>query len=60
MLVSVPISWSRKKQATLYLSLAEAEYRVVVNEVIHEVWIHGILTEFGIHIYPLVYLFCDN
>ena len=45
MLRSRPICWSRKKQATLVLSLAEAEYRGGVNETIQTVWLHGILTE---------------
>ena len=54
MLGSGPICWSNKKQSTLALSSAKAEYRGVVNEVIREVWLHGILTEFGIHTPPSV------
>ena len=40
------ICWSNKKQATLALSSAEAEYRGVLNAAIQESWLHGILTEF--------------
>ena len=31
-----------------------------MNAAIQEVWIHGVLTEFGIHTSPSVDLFCDN
>ena len=55
-----PICWSIKKQASRYLSSAEVEYKGVVDASIHEVWLHVILTEFGIHTSPSVTLFCDN
>ena len=54
MLGSGPICWSSKKQVALSLSLAEAEYRGAVNAAIQEVWLHGILIEFGIHYSPSV------
>ena len=54
MLGSGPICWSRKKQATLALSLAEAEYRGAVNVSIKGVWLHVVLNEFGIHTSPSV------
>ena len=60
MLGSGPICWSSKKQVALALSLAEAEYRGAVNATIQVVWLHGILTEFGIHTSPSVDLYRDN
>ena len=55
-----PICWSSKKQVTLSLSSAEAEYQGDVNATIQSTWIHVILTEFGIHTYPSVDLYFDN
>ena len=60
MIGSRPICWSNKKQATLALSLAEAEYRGAVNATIQAFWLHGILTEFEIQTSPTVDLYCDN
>ena len=54
------ICWSNKKQASLALSSAEAEYRGAVNASIQEVWLHGTLREFGIHTSPTVDIYCDN
>ena len=31
-----------------------------MNAVIQEVWLHGILTEFGVHTSPSVDIYCDN
>ena len=60
MLGSTPIYWPSKKQATLALSLVEGEYMGVVNVIIQEVWLHGILTQFGIHTSPSMDIYCDN
>ena len=60
MIGSRPICWSSKKQAALALSSAEAEYRGALNAAIQAVWMHGILTEFGIQNSPTVDLYCDN
>ena len=60
MIGSGPICWSSKKQAALALSPAEAKYRGAVNAAIQAVWLHGILTEFGIHTSSSVDLYCDN
>ena len=43
-----PIFWSRKNQATIALSSAEAEYRGAVNACIQAVWLRGILSEFDL------------
>ena len=60
MLGSRLIGWSRKNQVVISLSLTEAYYRGVVNATMQVVWLHGIMTNFGIHTSPLVDLFCDN
>ena len=57
---SRPICWSSKKQASLALSLVEAEYRGNVNAAIEAVWLHGILTEFGICTSPQLDPYCGN
>ena len=44
----VPIYWSRKKQAAIALSSAEAEYQGVVKACIQAVWLQGILSEFDV------------
>ena len=36
------------------------KYNVGGNITIQEIWLHGILTEFGIHTSPLVYIFFDR
>ena len=60
MIGSRPICWSSKRQVALALSSAEAEYRGAVNAAIQVVWLHGILTEFGIHTFPSVDIYCDS
>ena len=55
-----PICWSSKKQATLVLSSAKEEYRGAMNLAIYAIWIHGILTKFGIQTSYTVDLYCDN
>ena len=55
-----PIFWSRKNQASIALSLAEAEYRGAVNAFIQVVWLQGILLEFEIGIAFSTVIFCDN
>ena len=60
MIRSEPICCYSKKQAALALSSAEVEDGGAVNAAIHEVWLHGILTKFGIHTSPIVDLYFDN
>ena len=55
-----PICWSSKKQEIISLSSTEVEYGGVVNAAIQVVWLHVMLTKFGIHNSPLVDLYCDN
>ena len=55
-----PICWSRKKQAILVLSSTEVEYRGDLNATIQVVFPRGILTQFDMHTYPSVDIFCDS
>ena len=55
-----PICWSSKKQASIALSSAEAEYRGAVNACIQAVWLQGILSEFDLGSTMSTVLFCDN
>ena len=51
---------SRKNQAGIALSSAEAEYRGAVNACIQVVWLQGILLEFDLGSTFSTVLFCDN
>ena len=55
-----PIFWSSKKQASIELSSAEAEYQGAVNACIQEVWLQAILSEFDIGSTLSTILFCDK
>ena len=44
MFVGGPICWYSKKQASIALSSAEAEYQGAVNACIQAVWLQGILS----------------
>jgi hypothetical protein len=57
---SRPICWSRKKQASISLSSAEAEYRGVVNITIQAMWLQHFLTELGIQFHRSIVIWCDN
>ncbi len=43
-----PISWSRRRQATVSTSTCEAEYIAQAESACKAVWIRGLLREFGI------------
>jgi hypothetical protein len=57
---SRPIYWSSKKQATIALSSAKAEYRGVVNITIQAMWLQPFLTELGIQFHRSIVIWCDN
>ena len=57
---SRPIYWSRKKQASIALSLVEVEYRGVVNITIQAMWLQYFLTELGIQFHRSIVIWCDN
>ena len=60
MLCGGPIFRSRKKQAAIAFSSAEAKYRGAVNACIQVVWLQGILSEFDLGSTLSTVLFCDN
>jgi hypothetical protein len=57
---SGPICCSGKKQTTIALSPAEAEYRGVVNITIQSMWLQHFLTELGIQFHRPIVMWCDN
>lgn len=54
------ISWKAKKQATLSLSFAEVEYRVLASNASELIWLHQLLKDFQISSAGPVVLFFDN
>ena len=55
-----PIFCSIKKQHTISLSSAEAEYRGEVNATTQCVWLQGILGELGFAFDLPAIIWCDN
>eukprot|EP00253_Pinus_taeda_P031244 PITA_31244 len=55
-----PFTWAYKKQATISLSSAEAEYRGAVEASKEALWFRQILSEFGFQQQHLTTLWCDN
>ena len=60
MLAHGPICWSIKKQQTISLSSAEAEYRGAMNASTKCVWLQGILGELGFAFDSHTIIWCDN
>ncbi|XP_071704030.1 secreted RxLR effector protein 161-like [Rutidosis leptorrhynchoides] len=54
------VSWSAKRQPTVSLSSAEAEYRGVANVVSESCWLRNILLELRFPISKATVVFCDN
>jgi hypothetical protein len=55
-----PLTWACKKQQTIALSSAEAEYRAMVNASQEALWLRQILSQFGFQQQHLTNLWCDN
>lgn len=55
-----PISWKSKKQATVLLSSAKVEYRVVRQVVSEIVWLERLLTELCEYFPFQLHVFCDS
>nr|GEU62605.1 putative reverse transcriptase, RNA-dependent DNA polymerase, Gag-polypeptide of LTR copia-type [Tanacetum cinerariifolium] len=54
------ISWKNKKQATLSMSLAEAEYRCMASITCKVVWLINLLKDLNVEDLLPVYLYCDS
>ncbi|GAA0140125.1 transmembrane signal receptor [Lithospermum erythrorhizon] len=54
------ISWSSKRQATIYRSSAEAEYRGVANVVSEACWLRNLLLELHHPLLTATIVYCDN
>lgn len=54
------ISWSAKRQATVSLSSAEAEYKGVANVVAESCWLRNLLLEMGRPLQQATVVYCDN
>ncbi|KAL3729082.1 hypothetical protein ACJRO7_033651 [Eucalyptus globulus] len=54
------LSWKTKKQSTVSLSSAEAEYRTMAKTVCEIVWLRGLLQDLEARVEGPTTLFCDN
>nr|GEW14878.1 ribonuclease H-like domain-containing protein [Tanacetum cinerariifolium] len=54
------LSWSAKRQVTLFRSSAEAEYRGVANVVAETAWIRNLLCELQTPLFTATLVYCDN
>nr|GFB07259.1 ribonuclease H-like domain-containing protein [Tanacetum cinerariifolium] len=54
------ISWKNKKQSTLSISLAEAEYRCMAFITCKVVWLINLLKDLNVEDLLPVYLYCDS
>ena len=55
-----PISWKSKKQATISLSSAEAEYRAIRQVVGELVWFERLLSELDVQCSLPIHVHCDS
>eukprot|EP00253_Pinus_taeda_P005174 PITA_05174 len=55
-----PITWACKKQAAIFVSSAEAEYRGALEASKEALWLHQILSKFGFQQQHPTTLWCDN
>ncbi|XP_026430000.1 uncharacterized protein LOC113326496 [Papaver somniferum] len=60
MLGDSPISWKSKKQPTISLSSAEAEYRALARLTSELQWLHYLFTDLRITIPRPIPIYCDN
>ena len=54
-----PISWKSKKQATISLSSAEAEYRAIRQVVGELLWLERLLSELDVKCSLPIHVHCD-
>jgi Reverse transcriptase (RNA-dependent DNA polymerase) len=57
---NTPVSWNTKKQPTVALSTAEAEYTAVSSATCQAVWIRNVLAEMGFKQMKATVIYCDN
>ncbi|XP_026460021.1 uncharacterized protein LOC113360772 [Papaver somniferum] len=60
MLGASPISWKSKKQPTISLSSAEAEYRALARVTSELQWLHYLFTDLRVSIPKPIPIYCDN
>ncbi|XP_026396687.1 uncharacterized protein LOC113291360 [Papaver somniferum] len=60
MLGASPISWKSKKQPTISLSSAEAEYRSLARVTSELQWLHYLFTDLRVNILKPIPVYCDN
>ncbi|XP_020088552.1 uncharacterized protein LOC109710418 [Ananas comosus] len=54
------ISWSAKKQPTIFRSSSEAEYRAVAYTLAETVWLQRLLRDLGVFLWHSISIYCDN
>jgi hypothetical protein len=54
------ISWKSKRQKTVSLSSAEAEYRAMTSTCCELTWLRFLLKDLGLSLHEPALLFCDN
>ena len=59
-LVSASISWMRRKQKTVALSIAEAEYIAASMVCCEDVWLRKLFSELFGHVLYTTVILCDN
>lgn len=56
----IPISWKSKKQPSISLSSAEADYRALRKVVAELYWLKHLLSDLGLHITLPIPVYCDS
>lgn len=54
------VSWKSKKQETVSMSTAEAEFRAMSQGTKEMIWLSRLLDDFMVPFTPPAYLYCDN
>jgi histone deacetylase 1/2 len=54
------VSWSARKQDTIFRSSIEAEYKALANATTELIWVEALLVELGVKLKEKPSLWCDN